>query len=98
MTEQRRIETTILKNSVQSEEFARKTIPFVKDEYFTEPDERIIFQEVKAYFEKYTNIPTAEALLINLDNNSKIPETVLKMQRQFVQTFKKTKKRHLRNG
>ena len=91
MTEQRRIETTILKNLVQSEEFARKTIPFVKDEYFTEPDERIIFQEVKAYFEKYTNIPTAEALLINLDNNSKIPETVLKNAKTVCSNIQKDK-------
>jgi archaellum biogenesis ATPase FlaH len=84
MTEQKRIETTILKNLIQNEEFARKTIPFVKSEYFTEPDEKTIFEEVVSYFDKYTNIPTAEALLINLGNNPKIQDQVLKNSKHII--------------
>ena len=65
-----RIEQTILKNLIQSEEFTRKVIPFIKDEYFTDQTERTVFTEVKDYFDKYTKAPTVEALLINLDNNT----------------------------
>ena len=34
-----RLEQTILKNLIQSEEFARKCVPFIKSDYFTDPDE-----------------------------------------------------------
>lgn len=98
MTEQKRIETTILKNLIQNEEFARKTIPFVKSEYFTEPDEKTIFEEVVSYFDKYTNIPTAEALLINLGNNPKIQDQVLKIQNILLKVSNWIPVIHLNNG
>ena len=37
-----RIEQTILKNLIQSEEFARKCVPFIKSEYFADTDERTV--------------------------------------------------------
>ena len=58
---EKRLEQTILKNLIQSEEFARKVIPFLKSEYFTEVDEKTVFAEVKDYFDKYTKNPTTEA-------------------------------------
>ena len=67
---EKRLEQTILKNLIQSEEFTRKVIPFLRSEYFTEVDEKTVFAEAKAYFDKYVKNPTAEALLINLDNNT----------------------------
>jgi len=86
--EQKRIEQTILKNLIQSEEFARKVLPFIKDEYFTEQDEKTVFNGVFDYFQKYTKTPTVEALLINLDNNTSLNETVVHNAKAIVSAIK----------
>ena len=86
--EQKRIEQTILKNLIQSEEFARKVLPFIKDEYFTEQDEKTVFNGVFDYFQKYTKTPTVEALLINLDNNTSLNETVVNNAKSIVSGIK----------
>ena len=86
-----RLEQTILNNLVQSEEFARKVIPFLKEEYFSESDEKTVFNEVGSYFDKYTKPPTVEALLINLDNNSSLNDSVLSSAKTIVDSISKDK-------
>jgi len=79
-----RLEQTILKNLIQSEEFTRKVIPFVKAEYFTEDDERNVYKHIKEYFDNYSKPPTPEALLINLENDTKVNDNILKLSTQLV--------------
>ena len=81
---EKRLEQTILKNLIQSEEFARKVIPFLKSDYFTEVDEKTVFAEVKDYFDKYTKNPTTEALLINLDNSTTLTDNVVQSSKRLV--------------
>jgi replicative DNA helicase len=52
----------------------RKVIPFLKEEYFKEPAERIVFKEIAAFVEKYKNLPTYEALVINLTESKELKE------------------------
>ena len=59
-----RIETTILRNLVFNEEFARKTIPFIQSDFFEERSEKIIFDEIVAFITKYDSCATLEALNI----------------------------------
>lgn len=72
-----RIETTILKNLVHNEEFMRKAIPFLKEEYFTETSDRGVFSLITEYIQKYNHTPTIEALEIALQN-SQLPEAQYK--------------------
>ena len=88
--EQQRIEQTILKNLIQSDSFSRKVLPFIKDEYFTETDEKTVFNEIKDYFEKYTKTPTAEALLINLENNTRLSDSDLVQSKSIVGSIEKS--------
>ena len=84
-----RLEQTILKNLIQNEPFTRKVLPFLKSEYFTENDEKVVFKEIQQYFLKYTKPPTTEALLINLDNNASLSENELKMSKTVISQFDK---------
>jgi len=86
-----RIEQTILKNLIQSEEFARKCVPFIKSEYFADTEERTVFNEIYDYFQKYTKPPTVEALLINLDNNTSLNENIAKGSKTIVDKIGKEK-------
>ena len=65
-----RIETTILRNLVYNEEYTRKVIPFLKEDYFQDGVEKIIFQTIWAYAEKYKSNPTIDALVIDVQDKA----------------------------
>ena len=67
-----RIETAILNNLVYNDEYTRRVIPFLKVEYFTDHIEKIIFQTLWSYVDKYKASPDIEALTIDLQ---KAPQT-----------------------
>jgi len=69
-----RLEGTILRNLLYNEEYARKTLPFFKDEYFTQFSDRVVFQEIKKYFNKYSNPPTKEAVIIELGERNDLTD------------------------
>lgn len=69
-----RLEETILKNIIYSEPYMRKVLPFLRPEYFKEPFEKIVFTEIFSFVEKYKNLPTHEALIINLTESSVLRE------------------------
>ena len=79
-----RVEQTILKNLIQSEQFTRKVIPFLKAEYFADSSEQLVYKEIKSYFEKYTKSPTLEALLINLENDTTHSESIIKGSKELL--------------
>ena len=69
-----RIELTILRSLLFTEEYYRKVVPFLKAEYFQEHDEKIIFEEIQDFSGKYDKVPTQEVLLINLQNRTDLTE------------------------
>lgn len=69
-----RIEQTILKNLLKNEEYARKVLPFVNDEYFTVEEDKVLFKEIKDFILKYNDIPTVDALLIEVDSIAHLKE------------------------
>ena len=65
-----RIETVIFKNLIHNEEFLRKVIPFLKEEYFTDNTDKTVFSLIANFVSKYNNLPTVDALDIALQNLS----------------------------
>ena len=57
-----RLEFTILKNLIQNEDYFRKVLPFLKDEYFTDSTERIIFHEIQSFSATYSKPAPVEAI------------------------------------
>ena len=53
-----RIERTALSNLIHNEEYTRKVLPFVKQEYFADRLEGILFSEIYKFVEKYNSLPT----------------------------------------
>lgn len=66
------IEQIIFNNLLYNEEYARKVIPFLKEEYFSGYEDKVIFGLVDEYVKKYNNFPSKEALAIDLANKSNI--------------------------
>ena len=59
-----RLEDTILTNLIFNEEYTRKVLPFLKDEYFATRSDKIIFSQIYDFVNKYNNLPTKETLTI----------------------------------
>ena len=84
-----RIETTILSNLVYDEEYIRKVIPFLKEEYFQDGIEKVIFQTIWAYAEKYKSNPTLEALVIDVQDKA-LNEEQYKKSVDYLSEIEKT--------
>jgi archaellum biogenesis ATPase FlaH len=87
----KRLETTILKNLTQNEEYARKVLPFLNDEYFTERSEKLVFQHIKEFILKYNAVPTLEALHININNLSGVKEEEVKSASEVLNAVEQIK-------
>jgi replicative DNA helicase len=72
MTE--KLELTILRNLLCNEEYFRKVVPFLKKEYFQEPVEQYIFEEISDFASTYDKFPTKEVLIINLQQRNDLTE------------------------
>ena len=64
-----RLETTILKNLIYNEEYTRKVLPFLSVNYFQEREDKILYEKIDEYINKYNALPTQEALAIELDKS-----------------------------
>ena len=70
-----RIENTILSNLFYKEEYARKVLPFLKSEYFVNRIEQVMFNSIYDFITKYNNVPTKDAILIEVNNRKDINDT-----------------------
>ena len=80
-----RIERTILRNLIFNEEYYRKVVPFLKSEYFEEPHEKTIFEEISDFASKYDKVPTQEVLTINLQNRNDLTDESYQNSVQTIQ-------------
>ena len=73
------------------EPFTRKVLPFLKSEYFLDKTERILFDQVHSFVIKYNDLPTVEALVIEIDNHAKINQEEQKLIHECLSEIKGAK-------
>tara|TARA_A100001015_G_scaffold64771_1_gene71556 strand:+ start:835 stop:2238 length:1404 start_codon:yes stop_codon:yes gene_type:complete len=84
------IERTTLTNLIHNEDYCRKVIPFIKPLYFSNRDERIIFEEIEKFLEKYNALPTKETLTIGIDSRKDLTEEEYQKVVEVISTLDKT--------
>ena len=87
------VETTILGNLLQNEEYTRKVLPFLKNDYFSRNPEKIIYGTVNDFVTKYNSLPTKEALSIELQEK-KINEEEFKETMELLDDISKDTQEH----
>ena len=71
------IELTILRELTRNDQYFRKVLPFLKEDYFADRDSKILFRMISEYIQKYSSMPTRGAMEIMLDAKTNIdPETM----------------------
>ena len=56
------IETTVLSNLLHNEQYMRKVIPFLKDEYFEDHAHKAVYGYIRDYIDSYNDLPTNAAV------------------------------------
>ena len=87
----KKLETTILRNLFYNEEFTRKVLPFIREDYFTDKTEKIVFKQIEGFVNKYNNLPTYESVVIDLSDSKNITEPDLKSSIELLDTIKQDK-------
>jgi replicative DNA helicase len=73
-----KIEFLILRNLIHNEEYLRKVLPFIKDEYFEDLEQKIVFEEISKFVLEYNNLPTKEVLCIEVEKRNDVNEEQFK--------------------
>ena len=84
MVQQSRIEQTIISSLFFKEEYTRKVLPFIKEEYFGNRVEQLLYGEIFKFITKYNNLPTKDAILIELGQRKDINEEELDHIKDYV--------------
>jgi hypothetical protein len=86
-----RLEQTILKNLIYNEEYTRKVLPFIQSDYFSDNTEKVVFKEIFEFVNKYKNLPTHEALVINFTESKTLTEPQVRSSIELLNEFKQNK-------
>lgn len=81
-------EKLIFNNLLNNEEFARKTIPFLKREYFHDNTDKLLFELFDTHINEYNSIPTKEILNVELLNRDGVSEETYKKAKALIDEFK----------
>lgn len=84
------MEQTILKHLIHDEEYTRKVLPFLKEEYFSDRTEKLLFNEINDYIQEYNSNPTYESLVIQL-TDKKITDEEYRQSVEILNDINETK-------
>ena len=70
---------------INNEEYLRKTIPFLKEEYFEDYNQKVVFQEIAQFVDEYNDVPTKEVLSIEVEKRKDINEDVYKQINHLIE-------------
>jgi archaellum biogenesis ATPase FlaH len=59
---------------VHNENYVRKVLPFLKEEYFEDQNEKFLYTTIKGYIDKYNGVPTKTALQIAINESNTLNE------------------------
>lgn len=83
-----RPEILILRSLIHNEDYSRKVLPFLKSEYFSDKNERVIFNCIDEFYSKYNKNPSVESLLIDISKFDDLSESEFKVIKTLIKSFK----------
>ena len=78
------LEQTILSNLISSSDYTRKVIPYIKEEYFQDSTEKVVFKTISMYVDRYKS-PPEDKEIIKLDlQKATLNEEQYKVAKEYV--------------
>ena len=86
-----KLETTILKHLIYSDEYLRKVLPFLKEEYFSDRTEKAIYNEITSFTSTYNVTPSIEALGLAIKDLRNITDAEVEKCEEYLKEIEQTK-------
>ena len=82
------VENTILAHLIHNETYARKVLPFIKTEYFADHANRVIYQTLYSYIDRYNSVPSKEAIAIDVEKINGLSDDVYTSIQEKISEYK----------
>jgi KaiC/GvpD/RAD55 family RecA-like ATPase len=82
-------EKVLFSHLIHNEDFSRKVIPFLKEEYFHDHVDKTVFNIIDSYVKTYNKFPSKEAIVIDLSNSSNISEETYKSAKSVINSLER---------
>ena len=79
-----KIEEVALSKLILKEDYARKVLPFVKPEYFDAFTNRVLFETLSEYINKFDTTPEPNALKIEIEKRKDITDDIYRDIESFL--------------
>jgi len=83
-----KLENFILLNLIENDDYVRKCLPYVKEEYFHGKAERLIFRLIGKYIADYNNLPSKAALYIELENTVNLNQELFQSTKSTIENLR----------
>ena len=80
-----------MRNLIYSEDYLRKVLPFLKDEYFTDRTERLIFNEINTFTNAYNSPPSIEAIELAIKEKRNLTNDEVEKSESYLKEIVSTK-------
>ena len=79
-----RVPLTILNNLIHDEEYTRKVIPFIEEDYFEERSDKVVFEEISTFLKEYDSLPSKEVLHIEIGKRTDLTQDEFQSTEQLI--------------
>lgn len=83
-----RLEQVILRNLIANEDYMRKVLPFLRDEYFLDRTDKNIFTEIRKFSDTYNSTPSPEAIEIAIQERRNLKSEEVESCLTAIQEFR----------
>jgi replicative DNA helicase len=84
-----RVPLTILNNLIHDEEYTRKVIPFIEEDYFEDRSDKIVFEEISTFLKAYDSLPSKEVLQIEVGKRTDLTQDEFQSTEQLIDALGK---------
>ena len=85
-----RVPLTILNNLIHDEEYTRKVIPFIEEDYFEERSDKVVFEEIATFLKSYDSLPSKEVLQIEVGKRTDLTQDEFQSTEQLINALGKS--------
>ena len=78
------VELLVLRNLLHNEDYARKVVPFIKGDYFEQPSQKVVYEEIADFITEYDELPSKEALYIEAEKRNDVTEDLYKEVKELI--------------
>ncbi|MDD5150418.1 MAG: DnaB-like helicase C-terminal domain-containing protein, partial [Flavobacterium sp.] len=82
-------ESLMLSSLVLDEEFVRQTLPYLRSEYFHDKNEKIIFEIIKNYLQKYNTLPNKTTLIFDVREKKELNDSEYESISEYINNIYK---------